>query len=374
MLRIAIVEDEEEYIKQLQKYVRRFSDENGQEIEVSVFRDGNEIVANYSASNGEMYIVPQSNLFQTTHQSYGPLQVGIRGYYMNGSSASGVNGSYQMSFRLTDEGSDQLSVSLPALTLTSGAEIQIDGLQWYALIMEGQYAGYSLTYTNLTSLLGKVLDKAPTDINAYNKWIGSWNVGEEVWTVSPAVEGYTYEVTGIGGTPFSFAAQYDYDSDAFVLSEQDGVATVSIDVSDTDEPEYIDVDVALYGNILYNETVYYWGDGVPVAYAVLSGNAATLIPLTSNATYGDFIGFTLYGVGDEDVYDLAQMFELPADITANNGQSSPVKPSKKVKKSVNSSAKPQTVVLSARSDTLMEYVKASASNKTQKTAKQSIAL
>lgn len=48
MLRIAIVEDEEEYIKQLQKYVRRFSDENGQEIEVSVFRDGNEIVANYS--------------------------------------------------------------------------------------------------------------------------------------------------------------------------------------------------------------------------------------------------------------------------------------------------------------------------------------
>ena len=35
MLRIAIVEDEEEYIKQLQKYVRRFS-------------DGNEIVANYS--------------------------------------------------------------------------------------------------------------------------------------------------------------------------------------------------------------------------------------------------------------------------------------------------------------------------------------
>ena len=48
MLRIAIVEDEEEYIKQLQKYVRRFSEENGQEIEVSVFRDGNEIVANYS--------------------------------------------------------------------------------------------------------------------------------------------------------------------------------------------------------------------------------------------------------------------------------------------------------------------------------------
>ena len=337
---------------------------------------GEKVVANYSSTNGEMYIVPQPNLFQTTDKTYGPLQVGIRGYYVNAEKKSGVNGSYQMSFRLTDEGSDQLAVSLPSLSLTSGAQVQIDGLQWYAVIMEGQYAGSSLTYTNPTSLLGKVLEKVPTDVVSYNKWIGSWNVGEDVWTVSADIEGYTYEVTGISGTSIPFAAQYDYESDSFVLSEQSGVATVSIDVSETEDPEYVEVDVALYGNILYQETVYYWGNGEKIAYASLSGNTATLTPLTpGTGAYGDFIGFTLYGVGEDGTYSLSEMFELPADVTAySGGQPSSVKSARKAIKSAVRSAIPQKFVLTSRTETVKEFVTASPAKKAQKTAKLNVAL
>lgn len=49
MIRIAIVEDEREYVVQLQEYLQRFEKEQGEAIEITVFNDGDEIVHKYRA-------------------------------------------------------------------------------------------------------------------------------------------------------------------------------------------------------------------------------------------------------------------------------------------------------------------------------------
>ena len=49
MIHIAIVEDEDVYIRQLTEYMERFRQEFSQEIHLSFFRDGDEIVEKYSA-------------------------------------------------------------------------------------------------------------------------------------------------------------------------------------------------------------------------------------------------------------------------------------------------------------------------------------
>lgn len=50
MLHIAIVEDEQAYVKHLTEYIDRFRQEFSQEIKVTVFSDGDEILENYTAS------------------------------------------------------------------------------------------------------------------------------------------------------------------------------------------------------------------------------------------------------------------------------------------------------------------------------------
>lgn len=49
MIRIAIVEDEESYTRQLTEYLRRYESESNESLEVSVFSDGDEIVEGYKA-------------------------------------------------------------------------------------------------------------------------------------------------------------------------------------------------------------------------------------------------------------------------------------------------------------------------------------
>lgn len=47
MYRIAIVEDDREFIKELQEYLKQYEQENGQEFEISVFYDGAEVLEDY---------------------------------------------------------------------------------------------------------------------------------------------------------------------------------------------------------------------------------------------------------------------------------------------------------------------------------------
>lgn len=49
MIRIAIVEDEESYISVLKEYLERYKQESGEQIEITVYHDGDEIAAFYRA-------------------------------------------------------------------------------------------------------------------------------------------------------------------------------------------------------------------------------------------------------------------------------------------------------------------------------------
>ena len=49
MIRIAIVEDEESYIKQLKGYIDRFSEETGEHFQVTCYTDGGILVEKFKA-------------------------------------------------------------------------------------------------------------------------------------------------------------------------------------------------------------------------------------------------------------------------------------------------------------------------------------
>lgn len=49
MIRIAIVEDEQNYIDKLSEYLDRYKKEYGEQLSVTVFRDGDEISSGYKA-------------------------------------------------------------------------------------------------------------------------------------------------------------------------------------------------------------------------------------------------------------------------------------------------------------------------------------
>ena len=47
MFRIAVVEDEVEYVKRITGFIERFAQENDLDIQTTTFHDGMEIVTNY---------------------------------------------------------------------------------------------------------------------------------------------------------------------------------------------------------------------------------------------------------------------------------------------------------------------------------------
>ena len=49
MIKIAIVEDEQLYAKQLHEYLRKYEKENGEAIEVTIYSDGDQIVEKYQS-------------------------------------------------------------------------------------------------------------------------------------------------------------------------------------------------------------------------------------------------------------------------------------------------------------------------------------
>ena len=49
VIRIAIVEDEELYIGKLEQYLKQYQEEKGEQFELTVYRDGDEITSGYKA-------------------------------------------------------------------------------------------------------------------------------------------------------------------------------------------------------------------------------------------------------------------------------------------------------------------------------------
>lgn len=49
MIRIAIVEDEEQYVQQLTEYLQEYQKSSNEEIDITVYRDGDEITSKYKS-------------------------------------------------------------------------------------------------------------------------------------------------------------------------------------------------------------------------------------------------------------------------------------------------------------------------------------
>ena len=67
MIQIAIVEDEEIYVKQLTEYIRKYQTERGRSIKVTVFGDGEDITdfdINHRANAGIGYAFQQPPRFK----------------------------------------------------------------------------------------------------------------------------------------------------------------------------------------------------------------------------------------------------------------------------------------------------------------------
>ena len=56
MIQIAVVEDEEIYVKQLTEYIRKYQTERGRSIKVTVFGDGEDIDDQIKKSRTNKYV------------------------------------------------------------------------------------------------------------------------------------------------------------------------------------------------------------------------------------------------------------------------------------------------------------------------------
>ena len=190
------------------------------------------------------------------------------------------------------------------------------GFNYAWVITSGNYARQGNVMD--TVALPNVMTPFTLDMEAYNAWLGSWKFGDQTWTIETKEAGKTYSVNGIGGIDFPFSANFNASTKEFELHTQANVATIELT---DDTGSAFEAEMGLFGNIRYQGTVYYWGDDAKIASAALSeSRTATLTPAVCSS-YGNFIGFTIYGETAETAYALCDFIALPLDVKAASGAS-----------------------------------------------------
>ena len=132
--------------------------------------------------------------------------------------------------------------------------------QW--LIQEGQYAMQGNTYGSPTTLPINNIKRVEKVAAKYEDFLGTWSVGQDVWTVSQKEAGKTYTVTGIYGLGDIYSgaktaeAAFDAENGQFYMMEQYLGEFNSDDISAFSENPYGMCSDYLSGIFNYGSSAY----------------------------------------------------------------------------------------------------------------------
>ena len=190
-------------------------------------RGGNmTVVGQYDAEKGMLTVDEQLLALYDDPSQYG---YGLLGDYFSGVFTYGYS-----SYRNFPVNGDAATVFTMAglkdgtAMITGGAceYGPFSSFQFQWIIQEGQYAMQGNTYGSPTSLPINNIKRVEKVAAKYEDFLGTWSVGEDVWTVSQKEAGKTYTVTGIYGLgdiysgTQSVEAVFDAENGQFYMMEQ----------------------------------------------------------------------------------------------------------------------------------------------------------
>ena len=244
-----------------------------------------EVVVNFDEATGGIVFFGQV-VGNTSTAEYDFCGMADNGYlYYNGTVATG-----------------ELSEDKKTCTITgaSGTDSKGEAYSFYALRILTYSSGWG-PYANakIVELPAVLANEKHGPTPEYAKWLGEWEIERipatdtdpavtDTWTIKEKVVNGTFTVTGVEGSPFEVEATFDNETSALSIAKQ----TV---FSSQDDQKNNVFKVDLLGNILYGGRVYTLNGTYDVFNAIIGEDGkAALVPTTAGS-YGDFIGFRLYG-------------------------------------------------------------------------------
>ncbi len=115
--------------------------------------------AKFNAESGTLSILP-TDLEDYTHNSYGPIDLWFFATFLNGEDSSFITGDSYVICTATMTDDTHASAEGSNITLSDNTTVTVSGMGFCGLILEGQYAGYSLGYQGTTPSIPFSMEKS----------------------------------------------------------------------------------------------------------------------------------------------------------------------------------------------------------------------
>ncbi len=263
---------------------------------------GWDITARFDAETGAVLIYTQE-LERYVSTSYGTISACLEGCMprADGSGYAPVTGNYPIVL-LTLNADGSATMTPNVLTDQDDNTFTLEGMNIYGHILDGQYAGYYLTYNAASTPLflpNTMKRQASQGSEAYNAWLGKWTITRpeyteedaegnneptgdvitDVWEITQDVADRSYLISGLDQFSDPVKALFDAETGNLTLSEQQITTFTQGGVT------YI---VYLMG--LFDDNTNIWGGSETIFVASLNANGSATL------TGQDFSGETSSGV------------------------------------------------------------------------------
>lgn len=271
------------------------------------------IVGNYDSATGQLYVEDQdlAQYDDPSTNNYGPLKDFFSGAVWetmsDGSQEYWPNYPFGTSEKNRIFNFVGMADGTFELRPAEGVEATIFG--W--VILTGSYAGRGNTYSTYVELPATVekLDKVAA---SYADFLGNWNFGSDVITISQQQNGSTYSITGFFGQDEIFGdvkvvtGNYDAAKHEFYIMEQKLGAFNTADVEAFGSNQYGWCDDHLSGYFPYGSSGYFaypFNTNAPVRIFTAYLNHSGEMEVTpGSCTYGTFSAFDFIWVIREGEY------------------------------------------------------------------------